>query len=178
MKNKKYILILFIAVMGLSSCEKLHDLNQPEDPAMKFSSTYPLSGEWWVKYYDDAATTNDVGGGYYPLYTSNTAADDGKEIWIWDQNTFWYYRVKCPVNMTTKTFSGDTLISTATYGSGPTLYDIWLNIGNGKVIVKGGLSSSKVVVDSIYLEIEFEDDPGTIYYAAGHRRTGFLEDEH
>ena len=145
---------------------------------MKLSSTYPLSGEWWVRYFDDAATTNDIGGGYYPLYTYNTAANDGKDFWIWDQNTFWAYRVKCPVSMQNNTFSGDTLISTATYGTPITLYNIWLNVKNGKVLVKGGLSTSKVVTDSIYMELEFEDDAGTIYYVAGVRRTGFLEDEY
>ena len=170
-----------MVVIGLSSCKKLHEMNQQDEPEMKYSSTYPLSGEWWVTYYDDAALTNDIGGGYYPLYTYNTAANDGKEIWIWDMNTFWAYRVKCPVNMTNKTFAGSQLVSTAIYPTTPapgTLYDIWVNVTNGKVIEKGGKSTSGVVVDSIYVELEFEDDPGTIYYAAGHRRTGFLEDEH
>ena len=32
--------------------------------------------------------------------------------------------------------------------------------------------------DSISFNIEFSDDPGTIYRIEGFRRTGFLEDEH
>ena len=34
------------------------------------------------------------------------------------------------------------------------------------------------MVDSIYIRAEFGDDPGTDYEFAGHRRTGFLEDDY
>ena len=180
MKNKIYLVILFLAVV-FYSCEKLHDLNQQKDPEIDLSSTYPISGEWWVRYYDDAELTSEVvPDTYFPLYTYNTSSDDGEEIWIWDMNTFWIYRIKCPVNMTNNTFAGDTLISTSDYEDDGdlVLYNIWLNVTNGKVIPNGGHSTSGVVSDSIYMELEFEDDPGTIYYATGVRRTGFLEDEH
>jgi hypothetical protein len=171
MKNKIIIIGLLLGVISFYSCSKLFDANQPDDPKVKYSSTYPLSGEWWVKYYADEAGTEDVGGGYFPLYTYNTAANDGKEFWISDQGSFWTYTVKCPVNMTSKTFAGNELVSTVTD------YDIKVNVTLGKVIVNGGRSTSGVVTDSIYMALEYEDDPGTIYYAAGVRRTGFLEDE-
>jgi hypothetical protein len=181
MKNKIILLGLLIGVISFG-CSKLYDWNQPDDPEMKVSSTYPLSGEWWVRYFDDAAGTNDVGGGYYPLFTSNTAANDGKEIWITDT---WPYTVKCPVNMTSKTFAGNDVVNNLTTtieGSAGqdslVIDDFKMNITLGKVIVKGGHSTSGVVTDSIYFAIEFVDDPGTIYYVAGIRRTGFLEDEH
>ena len=48
----------------------------------------------------------------------------------------------------------------------------------GKVITGGGMSKSGVVVDSIYLKVEFSDDPGVIYEIKGHQRTGFFEDEY
>ena len=179
MKNRIILIGLLISVISLYSCTKLYDMNQPEEPKVEYSSTYPLSGEWWVKYYDDAALTNDIGGGYYPLFTYNTAANDGQAIWINDDYTFWWYTVKCPVDVSARTFAGNQLISTA-YDPGPpaTPYDIWVSVTGGKVIEKGGLSTSGVVCDSITFALEFEDDPGTIYYVGGVRRTGFLEDEH
>ena len=173
MKNKVFAIVMFIALLGAYGCEKLHDINQPKDPDTKFSSTYPLSGEWWIQYYgyNDTVYT-ELGYGYFPLFTSNTSADDGKEMWISDDGSFWTYTVKCPVDMTSLTFGGDSLISSVAD------YHIWLNVGEGKVIKNGGKSPSGVVVDSIFCKIEFEDDPGFFYYAAGVRKTGFLEDEH
>lgn len=173
MKNKIFVIVIFIAALFTYGCEKLHDLNKPKDPGIEFTSTYPLSGEWWIQYYEfDGTTYTNPGYGYFPLFTSNTAADDGKEMWISDDGSFWTYTVKCPVDMTSLTFGGDALTSTVAD------YHIWLNVSEGKVIKDGGKSPSGVVVDSIFCKIEFEDDPGFFYYAAGVRKTGFLEDEH
>jgi hypothetical protein len=178
MKNIVFAIVIFIALLGTYGCEKLHDLNQPKDPDTKYSSTYPLSGEWWVQYYTfDGTAYSEIGLGHVPLFTSNTAADDGKEMWISDDGTFWTYTVKCPVDMSSLTFSGDSLISTADDGDGNP-YDIWVNIAEGKVIKNGGKSPSGVVMDSIFFKMEFEDEPGSFYYAAGIRKTGFLEDEY
>ena len=57
-------------------------------------------------------------------------------------------------------------------------YDITVNIANGKILPGAATSSGGNVTDSIYFQIEFSDDPGTLYDVAGYRRTGFLEDEH
>lgn len=178
MKNKFYIIVMLVILFGAYGCEKLYDSNQPKEPKTEYSSVYPLAGEWWVQYYFDNGdgTYENSNYGYFPLFTYNTAADDGQEMWISDAGTFWTYTVKCPVNMNNLTFAGDGLTSTADYDG--ELYDIWLNITEGKVIRDGGLSPSGVVVDSIFLGIEFEDDAGFVYYAAGVRKTGFLEDEH
>ena len=145
------------------------------------SSVKDVSGEWWVRY-----TLNGVEQkGYVKLITSNTAADDGKSIWIDDQGKFWTYKVKCPVNMNSMTFSGDQLISAAI--SNGSLYDIGVTVADGKVIKKGGFSTSGVVTDSIYFKVSFEDDVdengdpapySNIYEVSGVRRTGFVEDEH
>jgi hypothetical protein len=170
---KKHIILLFIiSVFIASGCDKLHDWNQPKDPAIEYNSVYPLGGEWWVQYFVDGELAAD----YSLLFTYNTAADDGREIWISDQGNFWTFTVKTPCDVLNTSFSGDSLISTADYDGAP--YDIWVNVKGGKVIKDGGHSTSGVVTDSIYIEFEFEDDPGTIYVAAGTRKTGFLEDEH
>jgi len=177
MKNKLFAIVILITLLASYGCEKLHDWNQPKDPDTKYSSTYPLSGEWWVQYYtSDGTSYSEIGLGYVPLFTTNTAADNGQEMWISDAGSFWTYTVKCPVNMSSLSFAGDSLISTADWDG--ELYNIWVNVGEGKVIKDGGKSTSGVVVDSIFFKLEFEDDPGSFYYAAGVRKTGFLEDEH
>ena len=51
MKNKIFAIVIFIAALFTYGCEKLHDLNKPKDPGTQFTSTYPLSGEWWIQYY-------------------------------------------------------------------------------------------------------------------------------
>lgn len=157
MRNLIYI-VLFALIF--SSC----DLK--DEYVVEKSKVVEASGQWWVNYIDPGGDAS----GYIMLNTFNTSADDGKEFWITDNGDWWDYKVKCPINIDALTFAGKDLVDTAN--------DIKVQINNGKVIKNGGKSTSGVVVDSIYFELEFEDDPGVIYKAAGVRRTGFLEDEH
>ena len=179
MKNKLIFALLIFLTSGIYSCSKLHDMNEPNDPEVEYSVVWPLAGEWYVtyKFADEDGVIDDwYGVGYTKLYTYNTANQDNDKFWISDGTNFWIYTVKSPCNVGNRTFGGDSLVSTA--DNDGELYDIKVNIKNGKVIENGGHSTSGVVTDSIYFEVEFEDDPGTIYYCAGTRKTGFLEDEH
>jgi hypothetical protein len=179
MKNKVIIGLLALLMAGSTSCRKLYEWNQPKDPEIEYSAVWPLSGEWYVTYTFDDGTGNigdHYGVGYTTLLTYNTANEDKDLFWISDVGNFWIFTIKSPCNVPARTFAGTDLVSTADYSG--SLYDIKVQISNGKVIEDGGLSTSGVVCDSIYFEIEFEDDPGTIYYCSGVRRTGFLEDEH
>jgi hypothetical protein len=186
MMKKTLYLLIFVLALGLTSCEKLHDWNQQDDPAIEYSPVWPLSGEWWVVYrFDDGSGVVDdyYGVGHVPLFTSNTASNSATEFWISDggnlgsgESSFWSYCVKCPCNVDNASFSGDSLISTADWEGAP--YAIWVNVGNGRVIEDGGVSPSGVVSDSIYFEVEYEDNPGTIFQVSGIRKTGFLEDEY
>lgn len=165
---KKYILqIAILAVVVLfSSCDIKDDYDEID------SEVVEAAGEWWINY-----STDGYESGYLKTLTFNTSTDDGSEIWISDEGNFWVYKVKCPVNIDNLTFSGMDLVSAATWQGEP--YDIKINISNGKIIEDAVDNlASGAVADSIYFEIEFEDDPGTIYQAAGFRKTGFIEDEH
>jgi hypothetical protein len=107
-----------------------------------------LAGEWYVRYTVDGA---DIYGlGYHTFLTSTTAAADGKELFLNDQANFWDFQVKAPMNVDSKTFG----------------------------LADGGRSKTGVQVDSIYFEVEFADDPGTIYEISGHGRTGFGDDDY
>lgn len=157
---KNYIILLLLVTAFITSCDEKEDYEQIN------SSTMEISGEWWVDYNSDGTDHT----GLTKLIISNTAADNGQEIWISDEHNFWAYKVKCPVNMDQLTFSGDNLENIE--------YEISVKIDGGKMLKDAAKSTSGVVTDSIYFEIEFEDDPGTIYQASGWRKTGFIEDEH
>lgn len=179
MKNKILIALVAILIIGTTGCTKLYEMNQPEEPEVEYSAIWPLSGEWWVVYrFDDGNGNIDdwYSVGYTPLFTYNTADEDTDKMWISDGGNFWWYTIKSNCNVDGLSFTGTDLVST--YDTGDGIYDIKCNITNGKVIEDGGKSTSGIVTDSIYFEIEFEDDPGTIYQCSGVRRTGFLEDEH
>lgn len=164
---KRYLIyITILATIVLStSCDKKDDYEEID------SNVVEAAGEWWVNY-----STEGYESGYTKMLTFNTAADDGTEIWISDEGNFWPFKVKCPVNISNRTFAGTDMVSVALWQGEP--YDIKISIANGKIIKEASLQPSGFVADSIYFEIEFEDDPGTIYQAAGFRKTGYLEDEH
>jgi hypothetical protein len=159
MKNKLLILFAFLAV-GLMSC----DLG--DDPDVGGTATQAVAGEWYTTFN----VSGDSGGDYYLITTSNTAANSVNEFLIHDGAHTWDYRVKCPLNLDAKTFGGAGLQNLA--------YDITVNITNGQILPGVATTTGGNVTDSIYFQIEFSDDPGVIYEAAGYRRTGFLEDEH
>jgi len=86
---------------------------------------------------------------------------------------FWSYKVKAQADLANKSFTASDSQNSA--------YDSKVNILNGKVFKNGGHSKTGVVVDSIYFEIQFNDDVtpyGTTYVVSGHKRTGFTADEY
>ncbi len=159
MKNKILIFFAFVA-LGLMSC----DLG--DDPAVGGTATQAMAGEWWVTF--------SIGGedltGYTLTTTSNTAANSTSEFLVTDNANAWDYKVKCPINLDAKTFSGTSLANLT--------YDITVNITDGKILPGAATTTGGNVTDSIYFKVEFSDDPGNLYEVAGYRRTGFLEDEH
>lgn len=162
-----FILIAMLSIGLLVACEL-------DDPKIAYSSTYPLNGEWAVTYYEETSpgVFEDVGGGYYPLVISNTASNNGDSIWIWDDEHFWDFKIKASANAKSRSFS--------TEGSASIVpgYGINIVVSGGAVHLKAiTTKGAKAVADSIYMQLEFEDDPGFIYHAAGVRRTGFLEDD-
>lgn len=172
MKNI-FILIALCGIILFTSCEKEYEIQK--------TSTVELAGEWWVHHNVDGGDL--FGAGYHKIYTYNTAADDGKEIWISDEGHFWDYRVKCPVNADALTFESDTLLSVIAD------YEIKVVVKNGKILKGAGKTLSGRDVDSIYYEVWFEDWPATIdayglpyphdtpFQVGGVAHTGFGEDD-
>ena len=138
-----------------------------EDAELWDSSAVDFAGEYWADHTHDGESTGMVG---IQLY--NTAADNGTEIWLTDNKTFWNYKVKCPINKESLTFGGTDLVNAVKD------YNIKISITDGKILKKAAHSKSGVPVDSIFYKIEFEDDPGVIYEVKGLRKTGFAEDSY
>lgn len=155
-----YTISALLLIVSLGSCKK-------DDFNAGGTATQSLANEWWVRV--------DGGADYYTLFTYNTAANIPTEMWVDDGNNnsggvpFWQIKGKVQVNGLT--FSG-TNIANQDYVS-------TFTITNGKVIPKGTKApGSKNVTDSVYMQIQFSDDPGVTHTVAGYARTKFPEDDH
>lgn len=157
---KKYIafiiLILSIAVISCDEKEEFEQIN---------SKAVDAAGEWWIKFTKPGYET-----GYIKVLTFNTSADLETEIWIYDRGSWMDMKVKCPVDLNNLTFSGQGLSNIQS--------DNTVTISEGKITLEGGTSTSGLVTDAISFKIEMSDEPGVVYTATGHRKTGYIEDEH
>lgn len=150
-----------------------------EDPEVWDSKVLDLSGDWFVRYDHEEYGEDPFGKGFKPLMTFNTAKDDGTEIWITDDGSFWDYKVKVNVNASNLTFGSDQALVNSVDG-----YEIGVKIMNGKIIKNAVTQPSGYVSDSIYFEIWFEDLEDQTGIAndkllvGGFKRSGFTEDLH
>ena len=166
MNKIKYILLLTLGLSFLTGC-----YDELEVPSAEIVD---MAGEWW--------TTNTVGGvdafgdGYQLIRTFNTAANGTDTMWLTDDAHHYWFKLKTPINHEAKTFEGTGLASSIEV-SGIGLYEVDVNITNGQILYGVGTTKTGAQADSIYMEMEFSDDPGTIYVISGHRRSGFIADE-
>jgi hypothetical protein len=162
---KKYIgyTLLFCLAIANMACQ--------EDPAPGGTVAEKVAGEWYVKFYADDGSGNLelLDAGYYLAMTFNTAANNDS-IWV-NQLDVLGFQVKAAFKKSDNTFDvvGGTNLED----------DNEVTIADGKVLIGKGRSTSGVKTDSIHFVASFSDD-GFVdeYVVAGHRRTGFLEDEH
>ncbi len=170
MKKINILYTLLTALLGIfiTSCKK--------DPVVGGTAVQSLAGEWWIKLDYGKDATGDFGPNYYNFSTYNTAANIPTEMWVDDDNnskSFWDIKGKVTTNVAGRTFSGTNIANQD--------YQSTFTITNGKIIPNGTRASgTHDVVDSIYFEIKFSDDPvpGTIHKAGGYKRTGFAQDDH
>ena len=162
MKINNILTICVVAgALALGSCQKEYEAEQITNNEM--------SGQWFVQTYYGGTTADNVVLDYEQIVTSNTAAANGSQILIDDKGNIWPFKVKA--NVSGMSFSVEN-------GANQVEDTAFVSICNGDIIADGGRSIfTKTVVDSIYFEAEFSDDPGETYIIAGHYRTGFIEDE-
>lgn len=169
---KKYISIFVTALvlsLGFASCSV-----ETDEPAGG-TAVEKMAGHWIVNtdLIMDGDTIPQVYADYgivdWDMHTYNTANNDPDTIWLTDNNKFWGYTIKVPVNYDNLTFEcGPTYIYTDNSGE-----DVFCTITEGKVIENGGLNVNGKPTDFIKYNIEFTDDPGSIYYIYGVRYAGF-----
>lgn len=151
------LIIALFLILSLVSCKK-------DNPDPGGTAVEEVAGEWWVQWDEDP-------GSYASISTYNTTANIPTEMWFEDH--FYETKSKISVNTSALTFS-----AAAVKNSDPE-YDVDITITKGKIIVDGAKGLvSKAVTDSISYEVEYSDDPGTIYKMSGYRRTRFAEDDH
>ncbi|MEI2271514.1 hypothetical protein OHD16_05120 [Sphingobacterium sp. ML3W] len=158
----KNITFFFLLILGgvIASCQKEEEIGG--------TATQKASGDWFVRYSDDGGKTFHAD--YLHFATYNSAANKSDELWLDDLKTFWEMKGLVTLDLNSLTFKGTKV------------KEVYNNITfdvDGKILegaAKG--PGSKTPTDSIYMKIEFSDDPGTEYILSGYKRTGFLEDEH
>lgn len=164
MKIKFLRAVFLFSFFAVVSCDRVGDGHVDDNQGG--TGVEQMSGDWFVKFMSGNQVLQD----YTLLSTYNSAANNGKEIWLDDHDKTWHYKVKVPAEYSSFTFSGDNLQNTS--------YDIKMKISDGKVLKKAATSTGGNKTDSIRFNVEFSDDPGVVYTVAGYKRTGFAEDEH
>lgn len=155
---RKILYIIASLTLIFSACRK--------DFEVEYTTAYLLAGTWYVVAYDASLTALT---GHDKIQTYNTS-DDNTDIWVDDIQHFLDIKVKCQGDIENLTFQGENLISE--YDE-----DFTLSIADGQIFEGEGRSRTGVVTDSIYFKVIDLSD-GTEYIMAGHRVTGFLEDDY
>jgi len=154
----KKVLYLATLILGMifTSCEK---------EEIGGTATESLAGEWYVSITDDP-----YGIGRFTIMTYNTSANNPNEIWIDDSKNFWNFKIKATADPNGLTFNA----SSAQNQRGD---EITVNVTNGKIVKNGGKQNNGSPADLIALDVEFSDDPGTIYHLEGVRYSGLVEND-
>lgn len=178
----RFIFLSAIAATLMTSCEFLDSLDDYKDPEVKYTATYPLNGEWYIKvdaFVGSNENSDDPGEwlldpyswGYNKIMLYNTASNVADSIWI-DDLGLWPLKAKITCNPKNKLFLPVAGVPNKKV-TGESV-----RIVRGGVYLGGALTAAGNKTDSINIVLEFSDDPGQIYRYTGYRRTGFLEDEH
>ena len=142
--------------MAFTSCQK---------EEIGGTATESLAGEWYLMASVDGSPIY----GPFHLLTYNTSANNPNEIWIDDKGNFWDFKVKGTGDINSLTFSAANAQNVS--------HDCTVNITNGKIIKNGGTQNNGSPADLLMMDVEFSDDPGTIYHLEGVRYSGLEEND-
>lgn len=162
MKKVLYLAALLFSV-AFTSCEK---------EEVGGTAAESLAGDWYVvaNVVEGGEVIEDPYGiGNFHILTYNTAANSGSEIWIDDCQNFWDFKIRVSSDANGLTFSASNAVNES--------YECTVNVTNGKIIKNGGKQKNGSVCDYITMDLEFSDDPGTIYRLEGVRYSGLKEND-
>lgn len=163
MKKVLYLAALLFSV-AFTSCEK---------EEVGGTAAESLAGDWYVvaNVVENGEVIEDPYGlGNFHILTYNTAANNANEIWIDDSGNFWNFKIKVSADANGLTFSASNAVNTS-------YDDCTVNVTNGKIIKGGGKQNNGSVADYITMDLEYSDDPGTIYRLEGVRYSGLVEND-
>ena|SRR5438270_13798646 len=164
---KKINLIIALALIILSSCKK----NLPD---VGGTSAKGMANEWWVTLVLNGA---DLIGTHVKLATYNTSSN-GNELWVDDLKNGYGFKVKANADFKNLTFTVTDSNNEYYDPAHPANFPKTVTLSNSKILLGVGRSKSGNVVDSIYMEAKFSDDPADTFIISGHARTRFVEDEY
>lgn len=152
---KKIIYLLgFVALCIMTSCEQ--EIDNSSFPDIQNTSKVNVTGKWEVTAHNDSVP---VFGPFTLLTVSSPEAVNDSITIIDSEIKFWDFKVKAAVNNINSTF--ETKLSNCQICE----EGIGVKIANGKIVDS----------DSIYLEVQFEDDEtpyGNTYRLKGRRVKG------
>jgi hypothetical protein len=166
MRKINYIksLIVLLTLSAFVSCDETGDT----DPGG--TTTEAFAGDWHIIALENDGITPAYGGDYNLFSTYNAASND-ENFWIDDHDSWMEIKSKVQVSS----------FENFTFAGQPDAEELYtggtVHVTNGQILKNAATSFGGHAVDSIYFEAEFDWDPGYIYKFAGHKRTGFLEDE-
>jgi hypothetical protein len=159
--NKIFRISVIAALLFSISCTK-----KTIDPGT--TNTVAMSNEWWVSL---TLNGEDLIGNPVKFSTYNTSQNVSDSLWLDDLKNGYEFKVKVLADPKNLTFSVDSAQNET--------YDIRVHIANGKIIPKGGKGKSTgSIVDSIYMEASFGDDPGDTYIISGVARSRWAQDDY
>jgi Lipid-binding putative hydrolase len=170
--NIKYL--LFLSIFFILSCKK--------DYTAPVSSVLDMSGRWWINFVidmDGDGIMTDADLLYFsyadfgePLVVTSNVASNAPDTLLIDDHGWWPFKGKFPIDYASKTVSA--VSGTANLeADGESV-----TVREGKILPGAGTTLSGAAIDSIFLALEFSDDPGNVYFYTGVKYTGQLEDNY
>ncbi|MBO9200944.1 MULTISPECIES: lipid-binding protein [Niastella] len=161
------IIAIGMCIVFISACDKR---NLP-DKGVTYAEK--VSNEWWVIATPEVGPVSDP----FRIVTSNTSSNLDSIV-IDDMENYASFRCKVKFDMTNLTFSTQNYASPYDLKDGSNIYRRTVNVTDGKILAKASKALSGTTTDSIYMVMEFSDDPGNKYTIAGTSRTMFSEDDY
>jgi hypothetical protein len=162
------IIYLVLITTAMVSCKK--------DPHIGGTAAEKIANEWWVTLTQNG---NDVFGiGHFHLSTYNTSAND-TTIWVDDEKNGYGFKAKAKADFDNLNFMTSGNASNLYYNpSSPTAFPQSVAIQSGKILPNAAHSKAGNTTDSLYMKIQFSDDPANTYVISGYARTRFAEDDY
>ena len=160
--KKIYLFLIAIIVISFTACQEEYVVGE--------TATVKLAGEWWFALLDE---NGDVVYDYdflaSRMSTYNTADNSANEIWVDDHENGWWVKARVVADPVSMTFGSQDSVFNEYEGANMIVSDgqIWEGVATSK---------DGNITDSIRFTTVYPD--GTIFIYAGHRHTGFEEDEY